>query len=167
MVAIAIEQTPQTQEITNNTRLEDRDSLRSVLATVPLFATLDTATLERMSAFAFRRTFTAGERIVEEGRTANGLFVVVHGRVDIVKGIDGPTPDVVATLGDGEPIGEMEILAGWPRTASAIACEETEAVGMDSWVFLDYLREEPRLAMRLLQIMAKRLAETSAKLAED
>ncbi len=167
MVAIAIENTPQTQDIVNNTRLEDSGWLRNTLATVPLFSTLDSETLERISAFAFRRTFAAGERILEEGRTANGLFVVVNGRVDIVKGIDGPTPDVIATLGAGEPIGEMEILAEWPRTATVVACEETEAVGMDSWVFLDYLREEPRLAMRLLQIMAKRLAQTSAKLAED
>ena len=167
MVAISFEQAPQTREIGNFTQAGERDSLRRMLAGVPLFSTLEAETLDRLSAFAFRRSFAAGERIVEEGRTANGLFVIVNGSVDIVKGVDGPTPDVIATLGAGEPVGEMEILAEWPRTASAIAREQTEAVGMDSWVFLDYLEEEPRLALRLLQIMAKRLAETSAKLAED
>ena len=141
------------------------DSLVEWLADVPLFAGLSAATIERLSSFAFRRTFVPGELIVEEGRTANGLFIVISGLVEIVKGLDSDRPTLVATLGAGEPIGEMEILAEWPRTASARAVEPTECLGIDSWVFMDYLHEEPQLAIRLLQILSKRLAVTSERVA--
>jgi CRP-like cAMP-binding protein len=167
MVAITIERNIETQATSNGRLPASNVSLSAILAGVPLFETMDQESLERLAAFAFRCSFAAGERIIEEGHTANGLYVVLSGEVDIVKGLDGATPDVVATLGAGEPLGEMEILASWPRTASAVAREQVEVLGIDSWVFLDYLQEEPKLAMRLLQIMARRLAETSARLAED
>jgi CRP-like cAMP-binding protein len=141
----------------------DAVSIACILSSVPLFAGLSEDKLDRLASFAFRRTFAAGELIVEEGRTANGLFIVVNGSVDIVKGRDSGQPRVVATLGAGEPIGEMEVLAEWPRTASAVAATETECLGMDSWVFMDYLHDEPQMAIRLAQILAKRLAETSER----
>jgi CRP-like cAMP-binding protein len=136
-----------------------------VLAGLPLFSCLDAAARERIASFTFRRVFAPGELIVEEGRTANGLFVIVKGRVNIVKGVHTDRPQVVATLGAGEPIGEMEVLAEWPRTASAVAVEATEVIGMDSWVFLDHVASEPRLTLRLAQVLAKRLATTSEQVA--
>jgi CRP-like cAMP-binding protein len=136
-----------------------------MLAGVPLFSCLDAAARERLASFTFRRVFAPGELIVEEGRTANGVFVIVKGRVNIVKGVHTDRPQVVATLGAGEPIGEMEVLAEWPRTASAVAVEATEVIGMDSWVFLDHAASEPRLTLRLAQVLAKRLATTSEQVA--
>ena len=140
-------------------------SIACMLSNVPLFAGPSEDTLERLASFAFRRTFAKAELIVEEGRTANGLFIVIDGQVDIVKGRAGEQSKVVATLGAAEPIGEMEILAEWPRTASGVAVTWTECLGMDSWVFMDYLHHEPQLAIRLAQILAKRLAKTSERLA--
>ena len=144
---------------------ESEKPMADMLREAPLFSCLDAGERERIASFAFRRVFAPGELIVEEGRTANGLFVIVRGRVNIVKGADTDRPQVVATLGAGEPIGEMEVLAEWPRTASAVAVETTEVLGMDSWVFMDYLSSHPRLAVRLAQVLAKRLATTSEQVA--
>jgi CRP-like cAMP-binding protein len=137
-----------------------------VLTRVPLFAGLDPALLESLEAFTFRRTFEPGELIVEEGRTGNGLYVVISGKVEVVKGMAGERPQVIATLGPGQSFGEMALLGQWPRTASVRAVEQTECLGMDRWVFFAYMNREPQLAIRMLQVLAQRLMETTAKLVE-
>jgi nitrite reductase/ring-hydroxylating ferredoxin subunit len=138
----------------------------SVLAKVPLFSILEPATIEALEAFTFRRQFEPGDIIVEEGRTGNGLYIVVSGKVEVVKGLDRRPGQVVATFGPGEPFGEMALIGDWPRSASVRALEATECLGMDRWVFLLYLNKEPQLAIRLLQILAKRLMEAGEKLSE-
>lgn len=140
--------------------------MTDVLAKVPLFAGLDAEAIEAIAGFSFQKTFQAGELIVEEGRTGNGMFIIVSGRAEVIKGLTTARPRTVATLGAGEPIGEMALLGEWPRTASVRAVETTECMGIDRWIFLDHLNREPKLALRLLQILALRLANTGERLAE-
>jgi nitrite reductase/ring-hydroxylating ferredoxin subunit len=137
-----------------------------VLAAVPLFSGLDAASIGSLVAFTFRRTFQAGEVIVEEGSTGNGLYVVLSGQVEVVKGLGGRRPQQAAILSAGEPFGEMALLGDWKRSASIRALEPSVCLGMDRWVFLAHLQREPQLAVRLLQVLARRLAETNEKLVE-
>jgi len=142
------------------------ESTARVLAAVPLFSALDGASLDSLVAFTFRRTFQAGEVIVEEGSTGNGLYVVLSGQVEVIKGLGGPRPQQAAILSAGEPFGEMALLGDWKRSASIRALEPSVCLGMDRWVFLAHLQREPQLAVRLLQVLARRLAETNEKLIE-
>jgi hypothetical protein len=87
----------------------DHRRVQAALASVPLFADLDRAAIDRLEAFAFRKQFAAGELILEEGRTGNGLYVVLSGSVEVVRGISGSRPQRVAVLGPGEPFGEMAL----------------------------------------------------------
>jgi CRP-like cAMP-binding protein len=137
-----------------------------VLTNVPLFAGLDARAIEALAGFTFRKTFEPGELIVEEGRTGNGLFIIVSGSAEVIKGLQTAQPRTVAKLGAGEPIGEMALLGEWPRSATVRALEPTECIGIDRWIFLDHLDKEPKLALRMLQILALRLAETGERLAE-
>jgi CRP-like cAMP-binding protein len=137
-----------------------------VLTNVPLFAGLDAKALEALGGFTFRKSFDSGELIVEEGRTGNGLFIIVSGSAEVIKGLHVANPRTLTKLGVGEPIGEMALLGEWPRSASVRALEPTECIGIDRWIFLDHLDKEPKLALRMLQILALRLAETGERLAE-
>jgi nitrite reductase/ring-hydroxylating ferredoxin subunit len=136
-----------------------------VLARIPLFSAMEPKSLESLEAFTFRRTFKAGDLIVEEGRTGNGAYVVLSGKVEVVRGLAGGNPRTLTTLGPGEPFGEMALLGDWPRTASVRAVEESECLGMDRWIFLAHLSKEPRLAINMLQILARRLADMDQLLA--
>jgi nitrite reductase/ring-hydroxylating ferredoxin subunit len=140
--------------------------VHSALASVPLFADLDPGSIERLEAFSFRRTFAPGEVIVEEGHTGNGLYVVLSGTVDVIVGLKSDHPRRVAVLHEGEPFGEMALLGDWKRSASVQAVDEVECLGLDRWAFLAHLRNEPNLAIRMLQMIANRLMETNQKLAE-
>lgn len=138
----------------------------NVLASVSLFSDLDAAALESLEAFTFRRSFAPGELIVEEGRTGNGLYVILSGRAEVIRKLADDTIHVLRTMGAGDPFGELALLGEWPRTATVRAVDETECLGMDRWIFLDYLAKHPQLAVRMLQVLAKRLADTPDRLAE-
>jgi len=138
--------------------------IKSVLAAVPLFSALGEESLEALEAFAFSKAFKSGDLIVEEARTGNGVYIILSGHVEVVKGLSGGRPQVLATLGPGEPFGEMALLGEWKRTASVRALDEVVCLGIDRWVFLAYLEREPKVAVRLLQLLAQRLADTDDKL---
>ena len=141
-------------------------STADVLSQVWLFSGLGQADLDAMSSFTFQKTFDPGELIVEEGRTGNGLYVVISGKVEVIKGLGTQQEQVVATFGSGEVFGEMALLGEWPRTASVWALEQAECLGMDRWVFLTQIERHPQVAIKMLQILAQRLKDTDARLAE-
>ena len=68
---------------------------------------LDDDQLDALSAFTFNKTFRSGELIVEEGHTGNGLYVVVSGEVEVIKGLETDRPQVLNRLGAGDVFGEM------------------------------------------------------------
>jgi CRP-like cAMP-binding protein len=135
-----------------------------LLSQVPLFAGLDNAALAALAGFTFTRTFQPGEAIVEEGQTGNGLYVVLAGRVEVIKSDGSPQAQVLATLGTGEPFGELALLGEWKRTATVRAIDETTCLGMDRWLFLAHLQRQPAIAVKMLQFVAERLVETDARL---
>ena len=64
--------------------------------------------------------FDVGEVIFEEGSTGRELFVVLDGQVEIAK-VNGASKTVIVTLGKGEFFGEMAVIDGSSRSATAIA----------------------------------------------
>lgn len=134
------------------------------LKRVPLFGGLDDDALEVLAGLAFQKTFQPGEAIVEEGHTGNGLYVILSGRVEVLKSEGGSRAQVLATLGAGEPFGELALLGEWKRTATVRAVDETTCLGMDRWVFLAHLERQPAIAVKMLQFVAQRLVDTDARL---
>jgi CRP-like cAMP-binding protein len=137
---------------------------RVALAGVPLFAGLDAAALDALAALTFTRTFQPGEAIIEEGHVGNGLYVVLSGRVEVVRSEGTDRAQVLATFGPGDPFGELALLGEWKRTATVRAIDETTCLGIDRWLFLAHMQRQPAIAVRMLQFVAGRLVETDARL---
>ncbi len=137
-----------------------------VLRGVWLFAELTDDQLESISSFTFEKAFEAGELIVEEGQTGNGLYIIVSGNVEVLKGDLTATPQVLAKRGAGDVFGEMALLGEWPRTASVRALDEVQCLGIDRWVFLSQLERHPQVTIRMLQILAQRLRDSDARFVE-
>ena len=140
------------------------DSASDVLRRVPLFGSLDDTALAGLAGFTFQRTFQPGEAIVEEGHTGNGLYIILSGRAEVVKSDGSDRASLLATLGVGEPFGELALLGEWKRTATVRAIEETTCLGMDRWVFLAHLQRQPAMAVKMLQFVTQRLVDTDARL---
>ena len=136
------------------------------LRNVWLFTALSEDQLDAISNFTFQTKFAAGDLIVEEGQTGNGLYVIVSGDVEAVKGYGTGNARVVNKLAVGEVFGEMALLGEWPRTATVRAVTDVECLGIDRWVFLSQLERDPQVGIKMLQVLAQRLKDSDTRLME-
>ncbi len=136
------------------------------LGRVWLFEGLTEDQLNSLSPFTYRKKFDPGELIVEEGHTGNGLYLIVSGNVEAVKGLGTEHQQIVNELGAGDVFGEMALLGEWPRTATVRAVDNVECLGIDRWVFLAQVERQPQVGIRMLHILAQKLRDSDARLVE-
>ena len=136
------------------------------LGRIWLFEGLTEDQLNSLSPFTYRKKFGPGEVIVEEGHTGNGLYLVVSGNVEAIKGLGTEQQQVVNKLSAGEVFGEMALLGEWPRTATVRAVDDVECLGIDRWVFLAQLERQPQVGIKMLHILAQKLRDSDARLVE-
>ncbi len=98
-----------------------------LLRRVAVFGGLREDTLEFILARAEVVRFGAGERLFVDGAIGAHFFIVDHGRVEIRKE-RGDTSVTLSQLGPGDSVGEMSLLAVMPRSATAVAVTDVEAV---------------------------------------
>jgi CRP/FNR family cyclic AMP-dependent transcriptional regulator len=102
------------------------------LAAIPFFSGLEPDALERLASSMRTRRFRRGEVIFHIGDPGDALFVIVSGEVKISLPSDTGEEAILATLGPGEFFGELALLDGAPRSASAGALSATEAAVRDA-----------------------------------
>jgi len=106
--------------------------------------------------------FAAGDVIFEEGSTGRELFVVLDGRIDIVKQ-NGASKTVIVTLGKGEFFGEMAVIDGSARSATAIAAAPgTRVMRINHARFVYLVSQQPAFALMVMDALSKRLRASNA-----
>ena len=132
-------------------------SYAALLAKVPLFGNLPPEDMEGLAALLQSRQYSGGEIIFHTGDLGNGLYVIRKGGVAI-RLISPAGKEVILTLlGRGDVFGELALLDGEPRSADAVAREETQLLLLPREAFLHYLRERRELAMQLLVSLSQRV----------
>ncbi len=112
---------------------------------------------------------TAPETVLfYEGDRSAYLVLIVKGQVHVVKFDSQRTPKRIATLGPGKTIGEMSIIDGEPRSASAITASDATLLVMTAESFNRLIDEWPSVAIILVQriakLMSQYLRQTSGRL---
>ena len=125
-----------------------------LLAQVPLFEGLSRRHLKQIAERADEISFREKETIVETGQPGGTFFIIVEGEVRVVRG-----DRTIARAGPGEFFGEISLLDGGPRTASVIADTPVVAIRLFKASFDKVVREEPRVAAKILAVVARRLRE--------
>lgn len=104
------------------------------------------------------QTFEDGDIVVREGEETRELFVIQKGEIEITKLVGGHEI-ILAVLQRGAIFGEMALLEGLPRTATARARGATALVVLRPGSLLLQIRRDPTFAFELLQQMSRRLRE--------
>jgi len=104
----------------------------------------------------FAHDYPAGAVLFEEGQAADCMYVIQQGEVEIRRRV-GDTARVIAVLSPGEFFGEMAILNGRARSATAIARTPATLLLIEGRTFEAMLRARPEIAMRLIKSLASRL----------
>ena len=132
------------------------DRRAELLSGCPLFHGIDAHGLAMLAAKATTVEFPGGHVIARQGEIGTGFFVIVEGRVRVVR--DG---SVVAELGAGDFFGELSILDRMPRSASVTTETPTTCLALASWDFDAVLLEQPALTLAILRGVAARLREVT------
>jgi CRP/FNR family transcriptional regulator, cyclic AMP receptor protein len=106
--------------------------------------------------------FDVNDVIFEEGSSGRELFVVLEGKVDITK-TNGASNTLVVTLGKGEFFGEMAVIDGSSRSASAIAsAPNTRVMRINHARFVYLVSQQPAFALMIMDALSKRLRASNA-----
>jgi CRP/FNR family cyclic AMP-dependent transcriptional regulator len=132
-----------------------------VLAEVPLFSLLDDQERAALAERVDMVTLPKGALVFNFGDPGDSMFVVRQGVVEISFANDTGDKIVVETARAGDFFGEVSLLDGGARTASALVLEDLDALVVDRGDLDELIRVKPQAAMDLLTATGKRLRETS------
>lgn len=132
-----------------------------MLADVPIFALLDEQERAALAERIEVESHKAGTIIFNAGDPGDRLYVVRSGKVEIFFKNDTGERIVLETAGPGEFFGEMSLLDGGPRMASALVLEDVNTVIVDRGDLDELFRIRPGAAMDMLTATGKRLRETT------
>jgi len=104
----------------------------------------------------FARDYAAGAVLFEEGQPGDYMYVVQDGEVEIRRQV-GESDRVLAVLPPGEFFGEMAILNGRPRSATAVVRTRARLIVIEGKTFEAMLRARPEIALRIIKSLANRL----------
>jgi CRP-like cAMP-binding protein len=118
---------------------------------------------EHSAAAIYGRDFPAGAAIFEEGDPGSRMYVIQSGEVRILKRV-GSREITLARLGPGEAFGEMALLEGQPRSATAIVEAPSRILEIEELAFADLVRNNGEIALRLLRRLSARLREANRQI---
>ena len=130
--------------------------LVDTLAGLSLFADLSRPQLEQVAHKMTEESYPVGQRILRQGFTGTGFYVILDGEV-VVK-IDG---DERARLQKGDFFGEMSILLGEPPVADVVTTRQLHVLHLGGPELEGFLRDHPPVMYRMLKTVALRLRNAS------
>jgi CRP-like cAMP-binding protein len=138
----------------------------SLLHNHPVFGALSPDQLARLCAYATTRGVPAGATLFSKGDPGTALFAIRAGTVKItVPSVDGREA-MFNLLHPGEIFGEIALLDGQPRTADAVAMTDCEFTVIERRDFLTFVHSEPKVALKLIELLCARLRWASTHFEE-
>jgi CRP-like cAMP-binding protein len=124
----------------------------AALAGVSLFSGLSAKDLGTIAEVAEERDVPVGTVLCEQGQVGDEFFIVADGEVEIL--LDGRE---IRRLGPGDYLGEIALVFGGRRTATAIAAKPSRLYVLEEPAFTAMLRSQPRIEDKILTSVAERM----------
>jgi CRP/FNR family transcriptional regulator, cyclic AMP receptor protein len=138
-----------------------------LLRSVPLFAGLEEGELERFSQVAVPRTFPAGTRVFHEGDSSDACYIVREGSFRVTREHSDGRAITLATLGPGEIFGELAMLDGDTRSASAESITDGTLLALPANDVRSLLGRNPEIALKLVAGLVRRLRAANMRLSRQ
>lgn len=129
------------------------------LGRVPIFSSCTPDEIAAISSVSQDSFYQAGQIIVTQGTPGQAFYLILSGRVEIIR--DGVS---IGTFGPGDFFGDMSLLDQAPRSATIRALEPTSCLMLSSWDFKAILEQHPSIAVKLLEVMSRRLRAADERL---
>jgi len=126
------------------------------LKRIPLYSSMSLDQLRTIAAHMTEREVLLGEIIFREGDLNQELYLIVSGKVDIVKHF-GATPHILATLEASEFFGDMAIFEDRPRSADAVGAEEGILLVLSPEHFRQIILQDPAISFAIFRELSARI----------
>ena len=120
--------------------------------------------LRELAANTSLANYARGAVIFQKGDPGASMMAVIRGKVKICTHSLGGKELVLNIINKGGLFGEIGLLDGEPRSADAIALEETDLLLLDRSRFLPFLAQHPDVSVKLISLLCQRLRQTSEHL---
>lgn len=136
----------------------ERLPIPEVIAVVEPFTAARPEEVESLAAASSRLRKTSGSTLVEEGAPAEGVYIVLRGRVNLVR--EGAGRDLIlSSLGPGDVIGEGCAFDDTPMSTSAVTATPSELLHIPADVVAAHVRRQPETLVRLMRLMSTKLRD--------
>lgn len=129
------------------------------LIDIPLFSGLTSRERMRLTGSLRQRHYKAGNMVFHEGDPGDALYIVREGMVRIYTGgrENGFESSVILIGRPGDVFGELAVIDGDPRSASAKAIEDTRVYVMERETFRHHMEMMPKLAFNFMSLMSRKM----------
>jgi CRP/FNR family transcriptional regulator/CRP/FNR family cyclic AMP-dependent transcriptional regulator len=139
------------------TKVENHRMSQDFLKAIPLFAGLSETQLSALRQNLIRRHFRQGEAIFQQGDPGQMLYIIESGQVRIYLQDEEGQETSVIVYGPGEIFGELAVIDGLPRSASAVAMEDTVVHTLNRDSFREHMRSSPQLGLNFMKTLSVRV----------
>ena len=137
------------------------------LGSCPVFASLNHTELAALSRHFTEVAVSPGEQFIVKGEDDPSLYIIASGLVEVYN-VDNAGNEVsIASVGIGEPIGEMGYFSGGKRTAYVRATEPTQLLRADYNDLTDYFENVPRVALAFTEVVEHRRQEIERRMQQQ
>jgi CRP/FNR family cyclic AMP-dependent transcriptional regulator len=133
----------------------------AVLRKHPYFSDLEPEAFDQLCRYAKHTTLKRGVAICSKGDPGTSLYAVISGTVKISTSSADGRSAILNLIGPGEIFGEVALLDGLARTADATANTNCEVFVIDRREFIPFVKSQPALAMKFIELLCMRLRWTS------
>lgn len=149
----------------NSATINSRMNMIDFLTETALFHDLGEGTLQRISQDIVERDYAQGDIIFREGDPGQVLYLVYAGQIRIfIHGLDGTETSVILMGRPGDIFGELAVIDGLPRSATAVAMEKTTLYTIEREAFRNYMRHHPQLAFNFMRVLSNKVRKNTEQI---
>ena len=108
-------------------------------------------------------TFSKDQVIFRQGEQSKVMYGILSGRVGIYKEYQTENEKEISVLEAGQTFGEMGMIEYYPRSATAVALEDTVVQEISEDEVTEYFRDKPEMLLNLMKQLSHRIRETTQK----
>lgn len=131
--------------------------LEYLITEIPIFNELNAEDTEILSQYLFPKDLAMGGLVCKEGQHGSFLSFVTTGKLEIVKTLDGKEV-TIATIDEGDTLGEMALIDGLTRSATVRACKASTILILRRDDFNTLLVKHPEVGIKILKGIARLLS---------
>ena len=133
----------------------ESDDLVKTLRSIPMFKSLTKRDFSTFLSIIHNRNYLAGEYIFYQGDPGIGLYIIREGQVEIIRENDKGNKLTLATIQKGDFFGELALIDGEKRSASALAKSDTRLSAIFKPDLDEFIEKYPKKGIKILQGIAE------------